>query len=161
MTSVEEPCGESLADEQLFSLSAAFMSVNLNLQALPQSQPQQLSPAALAYIGDAVYELYIRTYYLLPPKRVQLYHQLVVAQVRAESQAHHLQTLQTYLTPTESEIVRRGRNAAKRPKRADPEVYQQATGLEALFGYLYLSDRERLIQLLQQLQLTEITISEF
>jgi ribonuclease-3 family protein len=120
-----------------------------------QQSVSQLSPAALAYIGDAVYELHVRTYFLLPPKKVQLYHQLVVAQVRAESQARHLQALQPHLTTAESEVVRRGRNAARRSKRIDPEIYQQATGLEALFGHLYLCNPERLMQLLRQLELAE------
>lgn len=122
------------------------------------SQLQQLSPAALAYIGDAVYELYVRTRYLMPPKRLQDYHQQVVAQVRAETQAEQLALLQPYLNEFEQEIARRGRNAASgRPKRVAPEVYQQATSLEALFGYLYLSDPQRLMQLLSQLNLAAAT----
>lgn len=129
-------------------------------QALPtlvsvtRVQLQELSPTALAYVGDAVYELYVRSRYLLPPKRLRTYHQLVVAQVRAETQALHLRSLTPYLNNTELEIVRRGRNAAtKRPKRVDPETYQQATSLETLMGYLYLVDSQRLIQLLQKLEL--------
>ncbi len=115
---------------------------------------QRLSPTALAYLGDAVYELYIRSHYLLPPKRSQMYHHLVVAQVRAEAQALHLRSLTPYLSNTELEIVRRGRNAStNRPKRVDPEIYQQATGLETLMGYLYLSEPQRLTQLLQKLEL--------
>lgn len=115
---------------------------------------QRLSPTALAYLGDAVYELYIRSHYLLPPKRSQMYHHLVVAQVRAEAQALHLRSLTPHLSNTELEIVRRGRNAAtNRPKRVDPEIYQQATGLETLMGYLYLSEPQRLTQLLQKLEL--------
>lgn len=116
----------------------------------------QLSPAALAYVGDAIYELYIRTHYLLPPKRLQVYHEQVVAQVRAESQAQHLQSLQPHLTNTELEILKRGRNAAsKGPKRLSPEIYQQATSLETLLGYLYLADPQRLMDLLAQLQFEE------
>lgn len=150
MTSTEQPCLKSLADRQLLGLSANLSADAATLMPLVQ----QLSPAALAYVGDAVYELYVRLYHLLPPKRLQTYHQHVVAQVRAESQAHHLQSLQPHLTDAEREIVRRGRNAAsKRPKRVDQEVYQQATGLEALFGYLYICDPQRLMQLLDQLQL--------
>jgi len=115
---------------------------------------EQISPAALAYLGDAVYELYVRSVYLLPPKRSQAYHRLVVAQVRAEAQALHLRSLTPYLNNTELEIVRRGRNAAiNRPKRVDPEIYQQATSLEALMGYLYLTDSRRLTELLQKLKL--------
>lgn len=117
-------------------------------------QAQQLSPSALAYLGDAVYELYVRTYYLMPPKRSQAYHQDVVEQVRAETQAKHLKILEPDLTPTELEILRRGRNSASGgPRRLDPKIYQQATSLETLIGYLYLIDPQRLAQLLAKIQL--------
>jgi ribonuclease-3 family protein len=117
-------------------------------------QVQQLSPASWAYLGDAVYELYIRNFYLRPPKRSQLYHQLVVSQVRAESQARHLRSLEPYLSAAELEVVRRGRNATIRcPKRINPQTYQLATSLETLVGYLYLTDPERLSQLLAKLDL--------
>ncbi len=123
---------------------------------LKPEQVQQLSPASWAYLGDAVYELYIRCLYLMPPKRTQLYHQRVVAQVRAESQARHLQFLEPYLSTAEAEIVRRGRNATSGcPKRLDPKTYQEATSLEALVGYLYLTDPQRLSQLLAQLDLEQ------
>lgn len=126
-------------------------SIPINL-----AQIQQVSPAALAYIGDAVYELYIRTNYLLPPKSAYAYHQLVVAQVRAETQALQLNSLTAYLTPKELEIVRRGRNAANRPpKRVDAEVYGRATSLETLIGYLYLTNFPRLSQLLEKLSLLD------
>ncbi len=126
----------------------------LFLRSLPSAQLQQLSPAALAYLGDAVYELYIRRFYLVPPKRIQTYHQKVVAQVRAETQATHLQTLLPHLTASEIELVKRGRNAATGgPKRIDPEIYQRATSLETLIGYLYLTNPQRLIDLLSQLEL--------
>jgi ribonuclease-3 family protein len=119
-----------------------------------QGQLQQISPMALAYLGDAVYELYVRSRYLLPPKRSHTYHSLVVSQVRAETQALHLRSLTPHLNSIELEIVRRGRNAVtKHPKRVEPQIYQQATSLETLIGYLYLSDVDRLYQLLQQLQL--------
>lgn len=118
------------------------------------SQINQLSPTALAYLGDAVYELYIRSYYLLPPKRVNSYHDRVVANVRAESQACHLRSLCSHLTHEELEIVRRGRNAASgSPKRLDPEIYQQATSFETLIGYLYLTNSQRLTQVLALLEL--------
>ncbi len=123
-------------------------------QQISQSQLQQISPAALAYIGDAIYELYVRMCYLLPLQRPDTYHRLVVAQVRAEQQALHLRSLTPYLNNNELEIVRRGRNATTgHPKRVDPHVYQQATSLETLIGYLYLSDFQRLTELLQKLQL--------
>jgi ribonuclease III family protein len=118
----------------------------------PHDRVTQLSPAALAYLGDAVYELYARTQYLYPPKRSQVYHQQVVERVRAESQSSYLQLLVPHLTPTEIDIVRRGRNASSgKPRRLNPEVYQQATSLETLVGYLYLTDLERLQYLLSLL----------
>ena len=121
------------------------------------AEVRRLSPSALAYLGDAVYELYIRSLYLLPPKRSQTYHNQVVAQVRAESQATTLRSLTPHLTTSELEILRRGRNATTRkPKRVDPEIYQQATSLETLIGYLYLTDPQRLIQLLAQLDQSPI-----
>jgi ribonuclease III family protein len=154
VASTENSCLKNLAGELLVGLSADLLVDSASAPPRSSAQLQQLSPAALAYVGDAVYELYIRTHYLFPPKRLQVYHHQVVAQVRAESQARHLKSLQPHLTETECEIVRRGRNAAsKGPKRVDPDIYQQATALETLFGYLYLCDPQRLVQLLSQLQL--------
>jgi ribonuclease III family protein len=129
---------------------------NFGLPTTPPTieQIQQLSPLALAYLGDTVYELWMRTAYLFPPKRSQTYHQQVVAQVRAEAQAAHLQVLLPNLSPEEQDILRRGRNAAPRgPKRVSPELYQQATSLETLIGYLYLTDRDRLQVLFSKLNL--------
>ncbi len=121
---------------------------------LTGQQVQQLSPAALAYLGDAVYELYVRSQYLLPPKRLQTYHHQVVARVRAEGQALDLRSLEPYLTISECDLVRRGRNAAcSRPKRVSSQTYQQATGLEMLVGYLYLTDPQRLGELLAHIDL--------
>jgi ribonuclease-3 family protein len=116
--------------------------------------PVTLSPSALAYLGDAVFELYIRTYYLSPPKRLQDYHRQVVDLVRAEKQADFLDLLAADLTPEEQEVVRRGRNAvSKTPRRLDPATYRQATSLEALIGYLYLHNPQRLNDLLAKLNL--------
>ena len=127
-----------------------------NFPPLSPNQIQQISPAALAYLGDAIYELYIRRFYLLPAKRIQAYHHQVVAQVRAEQQANHLRSLTPLLTSAELDVVRRGRNAATgRPKRLDLDVYQQATSLEVLIGYLYLTDPNRLNDLLAHLDLPE------
>ncbi len=114
----------------------------------------QLSPASLAYLGDAVFELYIRSRYLLPPQKMSEYHDQVVAKVRAESQAAYLQTLEPYLTESEQDIIRRGRNAATgKPRRLAAKIYQQASSLETLIGYLYLQNPQRLHQLLELLPL--------
>jgi ribonuclease III family protein len=116
---------------------------------------QQVSPVSLAYIGDAVYELYIRTNLLLPLKRSHDYHQEVVALVRAETQAQHLQALLPKLTDLELALLKRGRNAASGgPRRLNAEIYRQATSFETLIGYLYLTDPLRLRELLAELNLT-------
>lgn len=121
-------------------------------EALSPSQIQGLSPGQLAYIGDAVYELYMRTWCLLPAKRMESYHKQVVAWVRAERQAEALQWLEPFLTAEEQTILRRGRNAAPRgPKRVDSEIYRQATSLETLIGYLYLTDGDRLSQVFEKI----------
>ena len=150
---VGEDCFESTqtqSGQNVAELSSLFLSPG----ALSAAQIQGIAPGALAYLGDAVYELYIRTQYLIPPKRLQTYHHAVVAQVRAESQAQHLRSLQTYFTSEELEILRRGRNATTgKPRRLNPETYQQATSLETLMGYLYLTNPQRLAELLSHLEL--------
>lgn len=147
--------GQDEAPEENLSWSQALLAATAQLpQQISLSQLQQISPAALAYLGDAIYELYVRMFYLLPLQRPEKYHRLVVEQVRAETQALHLRSLTPHLRNTELEIVRRGRNAATgRPKRVDPRIYQQATSLETLIGYLYLTDYQRLTELLQILNL--------
>ncbi|MDZ8026914.1 MAG: Mini-ribonuclease 3 [Nostoc sp. SerVER01] len=145
----DEAAKQSLSWTQVLLLTTAPLSQQISL-----SQVQQISPAALAYLGDAIYEVYVRMFYLLPLQRAETYHRLVVAQVRAETQALHLRSLTPHLRDTELEIVRRGRNAATgRPKRLDPGIYQQATSLETLIGYLYLTDYQRLTELLEILHL--------
>lgn len=119
---------------------------------LTPHQALQVAPAVLAYVGDAVFELHVRLQYLHPPRRIQTFHQQVVAQVRAETQAQQLLSLASLLTEAEQDIVRRGRNAATgKPKRLSIEIYRQATGFEALLGYLYLTQGDRLSYLLAQL----------
>ncbi|MEB3289394.1 MAG: ribonuclease III domain-containing protein [Leptolyngbya sp.] len=121
---------------------------------LPAAQARGLSPIALAYMGDAVYELYVRSQFLIPPKRIQDYHNCVVDQVKAERQAEWADHLAPHLTVTEQDVLRWGRNASSRgPKRVDGAIYQKATGLETLIGYLYLTDPERLAQLLGYLNI--------
>jgi ribonuclease-3 family protein len=78
---------------------------------------------------------------------MSVYHQKVVACVRAEQQAHFLSLIEAELTEAEREVVRRGRNSVtKIPKRLDHATYQHATGFEALVGYLYLTNADRLAE---------------
>ena len=128
---------------------------------LSPAQIQRLSPATLAYLGDAVYELFVRHCCLLPPSQLNRYHQRVVSHVRAEAQAAYATMLRPHLTPLELTVFNQGRNAASTgPKRISPAIYQQATGLEALIGYLYLTNPQRLQDLLHRLELNHQSTSQ-
>ncbi|WP_156804777.1 Mini-ribonuclease 3 [Synechococcus sp. PCC 6312] len=125
-----------------------------------QSAPHQYPPAAWAYLGDSIYELFIRSLCLNPPRRMGDYHRRVVEHVKAESQAKYLHNILMHLTPQELEIIRQGRNAATAgPKRVSAQIYQQATSLEALLGYLYISQPNRLTEILTLLQ-AEILLTD-
>ncbi len=111
-----------------------------------------LSPLTWAYIGDSVYELYIRT--KLVNETNQKPHALHISSikyVKAQSQANILKKIENILTEEEKEIVRRGRNTENHhlPKNANVQEYMYATAYEALIGYLYLTQQnERLQQIL-------------
>ena len=111
-----------------------------------------MSPLTWAYIGDSVYELYIRMYLVnstkLKPHRL---HVESIKYVKAKAQAQILKNLVEKLTEEEKEIVKRGRNAENHhlPKNATVQEYMYSTGFEALIGYLYLTKQdERLKQIL-------------
>lgn len=133
-------------------ISPSPLSQSLADPTLAAIDVRALSPTALAYLGDAVYELYIRQNCLLPPRRLHQYHQQVISYVRAEAQANLAHQWHSQLSTAEQAIVKQGRNAATgKPKRVDLATYQQATGLETLIGYLYLTDPQRLHSLLGQI----------
>jgi ribonuclease-3 family protein len=116
---------------------------------LPLEQIRRLSPVALAYLGDALYEVHVRSHYLFPPQRIEGYHQQVVARVRGSAQAALLQALLPYLSEEEQSIIRWGSNGSGRPPRnLTPSLYRQASGFETLLGYLYLSCPQRLQEIL-------------
>ena len=109
------------------------------------------SPAQLAYAGDAVYELLVRSYVINSHDlNVNKMHRLTVKFVKANAQAYLIKMLEEFLTDEEIRIVKRGRNAkvTSSPKNADLMEYRYATGFEALFGYLYLNNElNRLMEL--------------
>jgi ribonuclease-3 family protein len=116
------------------------------------NHPEQLPPLTLAYVGDAVYELYVRQHLLVSGKiRVKGLHEAAVSYVRAGAQAAVLREFLPILTEPEHEVVRRGRNAkGQNPRRADPAEYALATAFEALVGYLHLAgEHQRLGALLE------------
>lgn len=121
----------------------------------PSKEPREISSLVLAYIGDAVFELYVRMYLVAKGgAKVKDLHGEASHLVRATSQADFLQRLEPLLSEEERDVARRGRNAKSGsvPKNADIVVYRISTGFEALLGYLFLVHREERIRyLLDQL----------
>ena len=111
------------------------------------------SPLTLAYIGDCIYEIIIRTVVVeRGNKSPQSLHKTVTKYVKAETQCELFQALQDELTEEEMAVMRRGRNAKSftTAKNASVGDYRKASGLEALFGYLYLTGQtERAVSLLK------------
>ena len=110
-------------------------------------KPQDIrtySPLTLAYIGDAVYDLIIRTVVVEKANRPasQLHH-LTIGYVSATAQSRIVQALEDSFTEEEQAVYRRGKNAKPHTtaKNASGADYMRATGLEAVIGYLYLTDR--------------------
>ncbi len=112
-----------------------------------------LSPLTWAYVGDAVYELYIRTNLVNKTKlKPHKLHIESIKYVKAKAQADILKEIMDKLTDDEKEIVRRARNAENHhlPKNAEPEDYMYSTAFEGLIGYLYLCKKdERLKEILE------------
>lgn len=114
--------------------------------------PRQLNPLQMAYIGDTVHDLYVRSMLLHRAASVGKMHRQAVTMVSAFAQARMLEAIESELTEEEADVARRGRNAQAKhaaPKHADPADYAHATGLEALWGYLYITGRtQRLSELM-------------
>lgn len=110
-----------------------------------------VNPLTLAYIGDGIYELVVRSVMVARTNtRAGLLHRQTSQYVKAEAQSKMMDVLLPVLTEEEESVYRRGRNA-KSPtmaKNASVSDYRRATGFEALMGYLYLNDRmERIVEL--------------
>ena len=112
-----------------------------------EKEINMMSPLTWAYVGDSVYEMYVRTYLSnttnLNPHKL---HILSIKYVKASAQAYILSKLE--LTDEEKEIVRRGRNTENHhlPKHSSPEEYMYSTAFEALIGYLYLTKKNDRLQ---------------
>lgn len=120
--------------EELFEIEREEIDVKL------------MNPLIWAYIGDAVFELYIRTYLInqtnLKPHQL---HISSIKYVKAQAQANKLKYIEEKLTESEKDIVRRGRNAKNHhiPKNADVAEYSLSTAFEGLIGYLYLTKQNK------------------
>ena len=124
---------------------SVIMDININ--------PREVSPLSLAYIGDAVYEVYIRTYIMKDTNMpVNKLHKAATSYVKAKAQSDIVMALADKLTEEETAVYKRGRNAHSytSAKNADIVDYRRATGFEALIGYLYLSgEKERLEEIVK------------
>jgi len=110
----------------------------------PAKPPHLMNPVALAYVGDAVFELLVRQHLAARPNhKPDELHRGAIRYVSAKAQREMLDRLQPHLTEEEAGIVRRGRNAksGSPPKGADMRDYRHATALECLFGWLYYAGR--------------------
>jgi len=115
------------------------------------TKPDEYSPLVLAYIGDVVYELYVRTKLVAEGNMpVDKLHKKATTIVKASAQCASFMLIEDKLTEKEIAIFKRGRNAKSGvPKNADMAQYRIATGLEALIGYIYLSGNEaRLVEIM-------------
>ena len=124
-----------------------FLNVTLS-----PDQLSTVSELALAHVGDAVFELLVRAELICETggPRVKELHARTVARVTAPAQAAFVEALLPHLTPEETAVYKRGRNAHSHPapKSATPGQYARATGLETLFGWLWLTgQKERVSEL--------------
>lgn len=116
--------------------------------------PKNYSALTLAYIGDCVYELYVRGYLIQKSdQKVNLLHKTSTRFVCAKAQAELYHKVKDMLSEDETAVFHRGRNTKSHvPKNAVVSDYRIATGIEALFGYLYITGKkDRISELLQQL----------
>lgn len=117
----------------------------MNTIASKQIKPNSLNPISLAFLGDAVYEILVREHLLTlggnrPPEEL---HRLAVNYVSARAQTKAMELIAPLLTENELNAFKRGRNAhvSHIPKGASVAQYHTATGFEALFGYLHLTEQ--------------------
>ena len=125
-------------------------------QPMEEARARMLNPLQLAYIGDAVWELMVRSRVIYKGRSARHVHKDAVACVNAHAQSEAFRRIEPLLTQAEADIARRGRNAHAHhaaPKNQDAADYRAATALEALIGYLYLTGQEeRLLSLFKQSQ---------
>ena len=119
-----------------------------------EQEVKLMNPLVWAYVGDCIYELYIRTFLINTTKmKVHELHVKASTYVKASSQAKILKNVENELTEEEKDIVRRARNTQNHhlPKNANPADYMYATAFEGLIGYLYLTKNfKRLKEILQK-----------
>lgn len=124
------------------------------MQALSEMDIRMMNPLKLAYLGDAIYEAYVRLYivsqYTLSPNEMA---KKAISYVKASAQSNLIKGIKPLLSDDEWTLVKRGRNqkSATVPKNALLSDYKYATGFEALIGYLYLKgDKDRVYEIIHK-----------
>lgn len=153
-TGINGQCAEKVSDENRLRGSSELEGIEEAFACKGRSADLRMySPLTLAYIGDAVYDLIIRTVVVERGNRpANLLHRSTIRYVNAAAQAAVAEAIADMLTDEEAAVYRRGRNTKSNTsaKNASIEDYRKATGLEALVGYLYLSDRfDRILELVR------------
>ncbi len=119
----------------------------------PHGSPEEIGVIQLAWLGDSVWELHQRLRHVHIPLKSKDLHLSVVNEVKALAQSKSLEDIEHLLSSFEINLVRRARNKTKRfPKSSDPVIYSRATGFEALIGWLFLKDPERLSKIFEYLE---------
>ncbi|MFU7515961.1 Mini-ribonuclease 3 [Clostridium sp. HCS.1] len=131
------------------------MLEDLRIREFSKEEARQLNPLQLALIGDGVFEIYIRNFILSNQTDLSAHkmHIKAIGYVKAKSQSSIIHRIENDLTEEEMYIYKRGRNAKSPtvPKNANVIDYRNATGFEALIGFLYLTgNKERLFNILEK-----------
>ncbi len=144
---------ENMPRENVRAEAADVLGVIREGLKLPSMNPMDYSPLTLAYVGDDVYDLIIRSYLLSKGNNhVDVLNRMANSLVKAKSQSAMMGVLEPLLTPEELSAYKRGRNAKSytRAKNATVADYRRATGFEALVGYLYIKgDMGRVLELVK------------
>jgi ribonuclease III family protein len=132
------------------------MELNLSKKTFSVDSVRQLNPLVMAFVGDAVFELIVRTHLVSSNTELSAHklHISAISYVKAHAQSELMKKIMEMLTEEELWIFKRGRNtkSATVPKNADVQEYRMATGFEALVGYLYLTNQEeRLMCILKEI----------
>lgn len=129
------------------------MELNLLKRVFSIEEARQLNPLVMAFVGDAVFELIVRTYLVTCNTELSAHklHVKAISYVKAHAQSDFMKKIEGVLSEQELAIFKRGRNtkSATVPKNADVQEYRIATGFETLVGYLYLiNQEERLMEIM-------------
>lgn len=138
------------------------MLEDLRSREFSSDEARRLNPLQLALVGDAVFEIYIRSYILSENTELSVHkmHVEAIKYVKAKSQSAIVKAIEEELEDDEMYIYKRGRNtkSATTPKNANVIDYRNATGFEALLGYLYLiGNKERLFYILEKSTKVKLT----